>query len=120
MMTMTYQSLMKYMSKAKNPVKGRPVGKATRLKMQVIDGIPVIDVVYHKTVVVRMTPTEIVINNGGYYTPTTAIRINQYLPAGCSVHRRDGSWYYVNRRHAIVTSWDTEKRITHAGREIAN
>lgn len=115
----TYQDLMKYMSKAKNPVKGRPLGKATRMKMQVVDGIPVVDVVYHETVVVRMTPTEIVINNGGYYTPTTAKRIKQYLPAGCSVHRRDGSWYYVNR-HGVVTSWDTEKRITHEGWEIAD
>jgi len=97
----TYQDLMKYMSKAKNPVKGRPLGKATRMKMQVVDGIPVVDVVYHKTVVVRMTPTKIVINNGGYYTPTTAKRINQYLPAGCSVRRRGGSWYYVNRAGTV-------------------
>ena len=97
----TYQDLMKYMSKAKNPVKGRPLGKATRMKMQVVDGIPVVDVVYHKTVVVRMTPTKIVINNGGYYTLTTAKRINQYLPAGCSVRRRGGSWYYVNRAGTV-------------------
>ena len=63
---MTFQELMKYMSKAKDTAKGRPVGRATRMKMKVIDGTPVVDVVYHKTVVVRMTPTQIQINNGGY------------------------------------------------------
>jgi hypothetical protein len=119
MMTMTYQSLMKYISKAKNPVKGRPVGKATRLKMQVIDGTPVVDVVYHKTVIVRMTPTEIVINNGGYYTLTTAKRINQYLPAGCSVRRRDGSWHYVNHWGEGVFNFSEKMTIDHEGWVLA-
>jgi hypothetical protein len=110
----TYQELMKYMSKAKDTTKGRPVGKATRMKMKVIDNTPVVDVVYHETVVVRTTPTRIELNNGGYYTPTTAKRINQYLPEGCSVWRRNGSWYYVNRA-GYVASWDMKISITHEG-----
>lgn len=92
-----YQRMMKYMSKAKDTTKGRPLGRGTRMKMRVIDNTPVVDVVYHKTVVVRVTPTHTDIDNGGYYTRTTAMRINNFLPTGCSVRRRKGSWYYVNR-----------------------
>ena len=109
-----YQELMKYMSKAKDTAKGRPIGKATRMKMRVIDNTPVVDVVYHKTIVVRMTPTEIQINNGGYYTPTTARRINEYLPAGCSVWRQNGSWYYVNKAGKVY-DFGVDMSIDHDG-----
>ena len=114
----TYQELMKYMSKAKDTTKGRPVGIATRMKMRVIDNTPVVDVVYHKTIVVRTTPTKIEINNGGYYTATTAKRINQYLPAGCSVWRRNDSWYYVNRA-GTVYDFGVDMSIDHDGWVLA-
>ena len=110
----TYQELMKYMSKAKDTAKGRPLGRGTRMKMKVIDNTPVVDVVYHKTIVVRMTPTKIEFNNGGYYTPTTAKRINEYLPAGCSVLRQNGSWYYVNKA-GTVYYFGVDMSIDHDG-----
>ena len=111
---MNYQEQMRYMSKAQDTIKGRPIGKATRMKMKVIDNTPVVDVVYHETMVVRTTPTKIEFNNGGYYTATTAKRINQYLPAGCSVWRRSGSWYYVNRA-GIVCDFNYRMSIDHDG-----
>ena len=110
----TYQELMKYMSKAKDTAKGRPIGKATRMKMKVIDSTPVVDVEYHETMVVRTTPTKIEFNNGGYYTATTAKRINAFLPEGCSVWRRSGSWYYVNRA-GIVCDFNYSMSIDHDG-----
>ena len=110
----TYQELMKYMSKAKDTAKGRPIGTATRMKIQVVDNTPVVDVVYHDTIVVRFHPTHIRLDNGGYYTPTTAKRINQYLPAGCSVWRRNGSWYYVNRAGKVY-EFGVDMTIDHEG-----
>lgn len=49
-----------------------------------------IGVLLHSTYVVTYKPNgEIVLNSGGWHTSTTAARINQFLPAGYRVYRKN-------------------------------
>lgn len=51
-------------------------------------------ILYHKTVVVLHNPDgSIVLNSGGWRTPTTKERINSELPSGYAVSQSKGLWY---------------------------
>ena len=51
---------------------------------------------YHETPVVIVTPTKIILNTGGWRTPTTKTRMNQAAnqwELGYSVYQHKGEWY---------------------------
>lgn len=57
-----------------------------------------ITVIYHATKVVEVDKvnSRITLNNGGYWTKTTMLRMNQasnYYCLGFSVYQRKGEWY---------------------------
>ena len=57
---------------------------------------PAIIVRYHATDILTLTPDgSVVVNSGGYHTPTTKDRINQFLPFGIGVIQEDWVWYFV-------------------------
>mgnify|MGYP003143044640 CR=1 FL=1 len=92
-MNMTYQDCMEFLAKAKCAKKGRPVAKATRMKLTLFTWQPPhAIVVYHKTCIVEWTPNKTVFTNGGYMTRTTKSRLNEYLPSGYRIHQVGGEW----------------------------
>lgn len=53
-------------------------------------------VTYHNTVVVAFSPTTILLDSGGWRTPTTKTRMNQtskQFELGFTVYQRDFEWY---------------------------
>jgi hypothetical protein len=49
---------------------------------------------YHWTTVVLLTPDGVMtLNTGGWRTPTTKKRINEYLPFGYRVFQKDYKWF---------------------------
>jgi hypothetical protein len=55
-----------------------------------------LDIVYHRTTVVSLTPNgEIMLNSGGWHTSTTKERLNWFLPASsrCRVYQKNWEWY---------------------------
>ena len=60
-----------------------------------------IKVVYHSTAVVRFNMDEIILNRGGWKTPTTKSRMNQtsnQFMLGFTVFQKDFDWF-VDYRH---------------------
>lgn len=52
-----------------------------------------LSVVYHSTEVVHVSPHGVItLNSGGWRTPTTKQRMNQYAP-GVSVYAKRGEWF---------------------------
>ena len=59
-----------------------------------IDGV--LTVIYHQTPVVRVFEDKIILNTGGYFTPTTKTRMNQastQYDLGFRVFQKQGTWY---------------------------
>ncbi len=48
----------------------------------------------HRTDIVTYRPDgSVILDSGGWRTVTTKARINQYMPAECSLYQRDWEWY---------------------------
>ena len=58
---------------------------------------------YHTEIIVFNVDGSIMLNNGGYNTPTTKERMNRYLPDHLQVYQYKHAWYVFNTR--------TEKRV---------
>jgi hypothetical protein len=56
-----------------------------------------IGVRYHSTDIIRVDPTNIItLNNGGWGTPTTKDRLNQFLNClSARIYQKKGTWYIV-------------------------
>jgi hypothetical protein len=55
-----------------------------------------LSVVYHSTDVVKVTPTKIILNTGGWYTVTTKNRMNQtsnQFNIGFYVYQKNCNWF---------------------------
>ena len=49
---------------------------------------------YHQTpIVVELSDTKYIVNNGGYKTSSTKQKISRWLPSGVSVIQRSHDWY---------------------------
>jgi len=49
----------------------------------------------HATDIITLCPSgAVVLNSGGWKTPTTKARINDYAPAPVQIHQNKGLWYY--------------------------
>ncbi len=104
-MSMTYQDCMAFLAKAKCASKGRPVAKATRMKLYLSTWQPPHAlVVYHNTCIVEWTPNKTVFTNGGYMTQTTKSRLNDYLPSGYRINQVKGEWVLTNPDR-MVKKW---------------
>jgi hypothetical protein len=47
----------------------------------------------HKTDILRFTPDKLIINSGGWKTPTTRERINAFSPGWLHLHQKRSLWY---------------------------
>ena len=99
-MSMTYQDCMAFLAKAKCASKGRPVAKATRMKLTLYTHQPPqAELSYHNTYIVNWTPNKTVFTNGGYMTQTTKSRLNDYLPSGYRIRQVKGEWVLTTPEH---------------------
>jgi len=73
------------------PVSSRMAGHST-LEYTLEDGTKVIR--FHKTDIIRIAPDgTVTLNTGGWKTPTTKKRMNEYLPSGVSIYQEKGMWW---------------------------
>lgn len=100
---MNRQLLIGRLKTARNPEEGKPTGqRGTYIvghNMHYDESQWTVAVRYHATnVVVYHANGSITLNTGGYYTPTTAARMNEYLPSHLHVQRRKRKWTLLNTR----------------------
>lgn len=88
----SYEEAAKYLGNKSD----RPVANNTRI---MVDDMGIISIRLHATNVVRYYPANIqnanavVLYSGGYRTPTTKSRINEFCPEGFYVWQERGNWY---------------------------
>lgn len=107
---MNYEQAQELFASARDKYAGKPLpGKATRLHRRVRwnherhDYDPCAYAIqYHATDIVTFYPDHFEITNGGWFTPTTRDKINEYAP-GIDIHSERGTWYIVTpSQRAIV------------------
>ena len=105
---MNYKDVAELFSKAKYPSKGKPVASNTRVRMG-IDGDYAL--VLHSTPIItwHLNGT-ITLNDGGWNTPTTYKRMNQFLPSSVHIYRKD--WKMEINLKRLDTAWTLTKHIT--------
>jgi hypothetical protein len=82
----------------------RKVGNNTYLERRQGGAIALL---LHSTDVVTFRPDgAIVLNSGGWRTPTTKDRINNYLPAGSNLWQENGQWFF-----RCEGFWGTKERL---------
>lgn len=74
-----------------------------------------LSVTYHQTEVVKLTPFEIHLNTGGWFTVTTKTRMNQasnQYSLGYHVYQQKGKWYvsYKGKSYEFKNGSITLKR----------
>ncbi len=110
---MKYQQVAELFSKAKYPSKGKPVASKTRLHMA-IEGR--YKLVLHNTPIITWhLDGTITLNDGGYKTPTTYRRMNEFLPSGIHIYRKDWNMEMNLKRcyiHNAESTWTLTKHIT--------
>jgi hypothetical protein len=72
-------------------------------------------VTYHFTRVVIATPSQIILNTGGWFTVTTKLRMNQAsneFNLGYEVYQRKGTWYvdYKGKTYEFTSNSVTLER----------
>ncbi len=98
----TYQDWMAYLANAKDPSKGRPVAKGTRIKFYMPPNCtPRAMLTHHDTLLVEWQPTMTFFSNGGYMTQTTKNRINHYLPSGFYIKQERGKWFLTSHNKSV-------------------
>jgi len=123
---MNRQHLIDRLKTARNPEAGKPTGqRGTYIvghNMHYDESQWDVAVRYHATnVVVYHANGSITLNTGGYYTPTTAARMNEYLPSHLTVHRRKRKWVVFNgrtREHRFFLEARNCEFITIVAREV--
>ena len=106
---MTYGQAANIFATAKNKALGKPIGHNTRL-IKIADAY---GIMYHNTVVVYIYSNgHYELNNGGWNTSTTKLRMNEYSPI--SIFSVKGEWYarYKNEtipyfNHLTTNEWGT-------------
>ena len=94
----SYQSALDYL----NGKFERPAGHNTRIKRS-ITGIAI---KYHATEILEYkSDGSIVLNNGGWFTSTTKLRYNHFLPNEFSVWQERGLWTITNRELNLTVGW---------------
>jgi len=120
----TYQDWMAFLAKAKDPSKGRPVAKATRIKFHIhgknSGRLPSVLLTYHDSIIAEWTPTKMYFTNGGYMTRTTKKRLNDYLPSDYYIQQKKGVWYLRNHANTMIRKLKNTFTIkfTHEGERI--
>lgn len=98
------QQLIEQWKTARNPEKGKPTGQVgTYIKCYnthyADESQWTVAVRYHNTNVVTYDgENNVLLNHGGWMTPTTKARINQYAPHGIQVFQKNFEWYVRDTR----------------------
>jgi hypothetical protein len=72
-------------------------------------------VVYHETAIIRLTMDGAILNNGGWYTKTTADRLRGFLQSrGWTLTTRKGEWTLVNRATGETVPYRNGMKISGA------
>ena len=96
---MNWNKAQTLMESARDKSKGKPIANNTRLyeikNLRMLDtgGIGGYEIRLHGNVIMKIFLHHIEISDGGWRTPTTKARLNQFLPSGFSVYQRDWEWY---------------------------
>jgi hypothetical protein len=123
---MNRQHLIDRLKTARSKQEGKPTGqRGTRIvghNLHYDESQWDVAVRYHATnVVVYHANGCITLNTGGYYTPTTAARMNEYLPSHLHVQRRKRKWVVFNghtREHRFFHEGYNREYITIPAREV--
>jgi hypothetical protein len=110
---MKYQQVAELFSKAKYPSRGKPVASNTRVHMG-IDGDYAL-VLHNTPIITWHLNGTITLNDGGWNSPTTYRRMNQFLPSGVNVYRKDWKMEMNLKRsyiHNAESTWTLTKHIT--------
>jgi len=67
----------------------------------------------HDTNILTYEHDYIILNSGGFHTPTTKDRINKYLPKGVYIFQKDFDWYVEDKRDGTTKDF-------YDGMKIAN
>jgi len=124
---MNRQHLIDRLKTARSKQEGKPTGqRGTYIvghNMHYDESQWDVAVRYHATnVVVYHADGSITLNTGGYYTPTTAARMNEYLPSHLRVQRRKRKWVVFNghtREHRFFHEGYNREYITIPAREVS-
>jgi hypothetical protein len=83
----------------KKPYKRAWLIKGNTLRIHYCDGS--ITIRFHATdIITRTASGKIILNSGGWFTPTTKNRINEFLPlADRAVFQRDHEWYISGKNY---------------------
>ena len=84
---MKYQQVAELFSKAKYPSKGKPVASNTRVRMG-IDGDYAL-VLHNTPIITWHLDGTITLNDGGWNSPTTYRRMNEFLSSKIHIYRKD-------------------------------
>lgn len=89
---MNYDKAVKLLDTARNPAKGKPVDRNTRLFRRSPTTIALR--LYNTDIVTYHSNGDVTLNTGGWLTVTTKQRMNNYAPVRIYSHR--GVWYVGN------------------------
>jgi len=110
---MKYKDVAELFSRAKYPSKGKPVASNTRVHMG-IDGDYAL-VLHNTPIITWHLDGTITLNDGGWNKPTTYRRMNQFLPSGIHIYRKDWNMEMNLKRkyiHNAKSVWTQTKHIT--------
>ena len=105
---MKYKDVAELFSKAKYPSKGKPVASNTRVRMG-IDGDYAL-VLHNTPIITWHLDGTITLNDGGWNSPTTYRRMNQFLPSSVHIYRKD--WKMEINLKRLDIAWTLTKHIT--------
>ena len=109
-----YEAAAVLMKGAENPSKGKPVMNNTRLYVN-LDGSFTMKL--HDNPIIKYTPTQITLMDGGHKTVTTKARLNAWSPKGLKVIQKDFTWWVEIGDESWVmhdeftVSYDTIKKL---------
>jgi hypothetical protein len=109
---MKYKDVAELFSKAKYPSKGKPVTSNTRVRMGINGDYAL---VLHQTPIITWhLDGTITLNDGGWNTPTTYRRMNEFLPSGIHIYRKDWNMEMnLKRKYVGLESiWTQTNHIT--------
>jgi len=97
---LTYDACERLMATARNKAKGKPLMQNTRLHEQKIKCGEYEVTMYTMSLyghrLLAILPHGYVINDGGWQSSTTKMRLNKYLDGRYRVYQRDWVWYIRN------------------------
>lgn len=108
---MKYQQVAELFSKAKYPSKGKPVASNTRVRMG-IEGDYAL-VLHNTPIITWHLDGTITLNDGGWNSPTTYRRMNEFLSSKIHIYRKDWNMEInLHRTGCLSSSFHPMKHIT--------